>query len=67
MKNGNRNIVYNEAEIQNIFTLYDLKGLGNISREQCRDGKYQLSTITIETHHHIFVTYHLMLTPLLFF
>ena len=39
IKNGNRNIVYTEAEIQNIFTLYDLKGSGNISREQCREGK----------------------------
>ena len=41
IKNGTRSIVYTEAEMQNIFTLYDLKNSGNISKEQCREGKYQ--------------------------
>lgn len=36
---GSRSIVYNEAELQNIFTLYDLKGAGHITREQCKEGK----------------------------
>ena len=39
---GNRSIVYNEAELQNIFTLYDLKGAGNISKDQCKEGKPRL-------------------------
>ena len=39
MKNGSRSIVYTEAEMQNIFTLYDLKNSGHISKEQCREGK----------------------------
>ena len=30
---GSRSIVYNEAELQNIFTLYDLKGAGHISKD----------------------------------
>ena len=34
---GSRSIVYNEAELQNIFTLYDLKGAGHITREQCKE------------------------------
>ena len=37
--NGNRNIVYSDTELQNIFTLYDLKGAGFITKEQCREGK----------------------------
>ena len=37
--NGNRTIVYSDTELQNIFTLYDLKGAGFISKEQCREGK----------------------------
>ena len=41
MKNGSRSIVYTEAEMQNIFTLYDLKNSGHISKEQCREGRYQ--------------------------
>ena len=32
---GPRSIVYNEAELQNIFTLFDLKGEGHISKDQC--------------------------------
>ena len=40
MKNGTRSIVYTEAEMQNIFTLYDLKNSGNISKDQCREGKF---------------------------
>jgi hypothetical protein len=36
---GSRSIVYNEAELQNIFTLYDLKGAGHISKEQCKEGR----------------------------
>ncbi len=35
--NGNRSIVYSDTELQNIFTLYDLKGAGYITREQCRE------------------------------
>ena len=30
---GSRSIVYNEAELQNIFTLYDLKGSSSITRD----------------------------------
>ena len=44
IKNGTRSIVYTEAEMQNIFTLYDLKNSGNISKEQCREGKKPLIT-----------------------
>ena len=39
MKNGPRAIIYTEAEMQNIFTLYDLKNSGHITKEQCREGK----------------------------
>ena len=35
--NGNRSIVYSDTELQNIFTLYDLKGTGQITKEQCRE------------------------------
>ena len=31
--------MYNEAELQNIFTLFDLKGEGTISKDQCIQGK----------------------------
>jgi hypothetical protein len=34
---GPRSIVFSDAELQNIFTLYDLKGLGQITKEQCRE------------------------------
>eukprot|EP00347_Sterkiella_histriomuscorum_P005506 403356354 len=40
---GTRSIVYNEAELQNIFTLYDLKGAGHISREQCKEAMKTLA------------------------
>ena len=30
---GNRSIVYQDSELQNIFTLYDLKGQGFITKE----------------------------------
>ena len=33
VKNGNRSIVYTEAEINNIFLLYDLKSSGHITKE----------------------------------
>ena len=36
---GPRSIVFTDSELQNIFTLYDLKGSGQISKEQCREGK----------------------------
>ena len=36
-ENGNRSIVYTDQELQNIFTLYDLKGAGHITKEQCRE------------------------------
>ena len=36
---GPRSIVFTDSELQNIFTLYDLKGTGQISKEQCREGK----------------------------
>ena len=35
--NGNRSIVYGDTELQNIFALYDLKGAGFITKEQCRE------------------------------
>ena len=38
--NGNRSIVYSDTELQNIFALYDLKGAGFITKEQCREGKF---------------------------
>ena len=37
---GSRSIVYNEAELQNIFTLYDLKGAGHITKDQCKEGRH---------------------------
>ena len=45
--NGNRSIVYSDTELQNIFALYDLKGAGFITKEQCREGK-----LTLNIHHH---------------
>lgn len=36
-ENGTRSIVYTDQELQNIFTLYDLKGAGHINKEQCRE------------------------------
>ena len=42
--NGNRSIVYTDSELQNIYSLYDLKGSGFISPEVCKEGKYILST-----------------------
>ena len=39
--------MYNEAELQNIFTLYDLKGAGNISKDQCKEGKHVLISPSI--------------------
>ena len=41
--NGNRSIVYSDSELQNIFTLYDLKGAGYITKEQCREALQTLS------------------------
>jgi hypothetical protein len=38
-QHGSRSIVYTDTELQNIFTLYDLKGSGSITKEQCREGK----------------------------
>ena len=38
--NGSRSIVYTDSELQNIYSLYDLKGSGFITPEQCREGKY---------------------------
>ena len=37
--NGNRSIVYTDSELQNIYSLYDLKGSGFISPEVCKEGK----------------------------
>lgn len=45
---GSRSIVYNEAELQNIFTLYDLKGAGNISKDQCKEA---LKTLANSEYH----------------
>ena len=45
---GSRSIVYNEAELQNIFTLYDLKGAGHITREQCKEA---LKTLANSEYH----------------
>lgn len=36
-ENGTRSIVYTDQELQNIFTLYDLKGAGHITKEQTRE------------------------------
>ena len=50
IKNGPRSIIYTEAEMQNIFTLYDLKNSGHITKEQCREGKfYRFDHIHIKT------------------
>lgn len=38
-EHGNRSIVYTDTELQNIFTLYDLKGAGHITKDQCKEGK----------------------------
>merc|ERR1712060_40922 len=43
IKHGSRSIVYTEAEMQNIFTLYDLKNAGSISKEQCREALITLA------------------------
>ena len=55
IKNGSRSIVYTEQEMQNIFTLYDLKNSGNISKDQCREGKsprpHRLSPLQNVTDH----------------
>ena len=37
--NGNRSIVYTDSELQNIYSLYDLKGSGFISPEVAKEGK----------------------------
>ena len=42
--NGNRSIVYTDSELQNIYSLYDLKGSGFISPEVCKEGKCILAT-----------------------
>ena len=47
--NGNRSIVYTDPELQNIFTLYDLKGQGYITREQCREA---LKTLANSEYHY---------------
>ena len=47
IKNGSRSIVYTEAEMQNIFTLYDLKNSGHISKDQCREGKQMASIYVV--------------------
>ena len=47
--NGNRSIVYSDTELQNIFTLYDLKGNGYITKEQCREA---LKTLANSEFHH---------------
>lgn len=51
--NGNRSIVYSDTELQNIFALYDLKGAGFITKEQCREGK--LTKILILTIFFVFL------------
>eukprot|EP00350_Pseudokeronopsis_sp_OXSARD2_P007412 CAMPEP_0170556208 /NCGR_PEP_ID=MMETSP0211-20121228/15769_1 /TAXON_ID=311385 /ORGANISM="Pseudokeronopsis sp., Strain OXSARD2" /LENGTH=131 /DNA_ID=CAMNT_0010866395 /DNA_START=21 /DNA_END=416 /DNA_ORIENTATION=- len=45
---GSRSIVYNEAELQNIFTLYDLKGSSHISKDQCKEA---LKTLANSEYH----------------
>ena len=47
--NGNRSIVYTDNELQNIFSLYDLKGDGIISKERCREA---LKTLANSEFHH---------------
>ena len=47
--NGNRSIVYGDTELQNIFALYDLKGAGFITKEQCREA---LKTLANSEFHH---------------
>ena len=42
-ENGSRSIVYSDTELQNIFTLYDLKGAGHITKDQCREALKELS------------------------
>ena len=42
-EHGSRSIVYNEAELQNIFHLFDLKSEGHISKEQCREALQTLA------------------------
>jgi Ca2+-binding EF-hand superfamily protein len=46
---GNRSIVYGDTELQNIFALYDLKGAGFITKEQCREA---LKTLANSEFHH---------------
>mmetsp|Transcript_689 Transcript_689/g.803 ORF Transcript_689/g.803 Transcript_689/m.803 type:complete len:123 (-) Transcript_689:58-426(-) len=42
-EHGSRSIVYNEAELQNIFLLFDLKSEGHISKEQCKEALQTLA------------------------
>ena len=42
-EHGSRSIVYNEAELQNIFHLFDLKSEGHISKTQCREALQTLA------------------------
>lgn len=41
--NGNRSIVYTDSELQNIYSLYDLKGSGFITPEQCKEALKNLA------------------------
>ena len=41
--NGNRSVVYSETDLQNIYSLYDLKGTGFISHEQTREALKSLA------------------------
>ena len=41
--NGNRSIVYTDSELQNIYSLYDLKGSGFITREKCKEALKNLA------------------------
>ena len=46
-QHGTRSIVYTDTELQNIFTLYDLKGSGTITKDQCREGKRANTNLTV--------------------
>jgi hypothetical protein len=51
---GSRSIVYNEQELQNIFTLYDLKQANSISADQCKEGKHSKIIDCYNNHRFVF-------------
>ena len=45
-KQGSKYTIYSEVELQNVFTLFDLKNQGFITKDQCRKGNIFLWLFT---------------------